>query len=86
MDVTITISGNAFDNKQAFGDAILSFIEQVIIAKMTMNYRTYEKNDAFCANVLMLEEMRQNGTIPETLEEELGRVNRRLNMDWIGNV
>ena len=86
MEVRITLKDNAFDNKGAFEEAIKDFTKQAIMAKMEMNYHKYERDDAFCANVLMIQDINNNGFIPAKMEEELETLNRHMNLDWIDNV
>ena len=81
MDIRVTIDNRALLNKENFNAAILEFTKQAIIAQMARNYVLYNKTDAFCANIIVLEDMKSNGFITEEMENELDIINRRLNMD-----
>lgn len=86
LEIKVSIKNGAFDNKPAIEEATQEFYKQAVIAKMTANYRKYERSDAFCTNVLLIEDMKNDGFLTDALESELGKINRRLNMDWIDDV
>ena len=86
MEVRISLKDNAFDNKATFEEAIKDFTKQAIMAKMEMNYHKYNRDDAFCANVLMIEDIHSNGFTSCKMQEELERINRQMNLDWIDKV
>ena len=86
MEVKTTINESAFDCKNLFEKAIKDFTRQAIVTKMEMNYHKYNRDDAFCLNVLMINEMQTDGFITAKEEAELEKLNRQMNLDWIDNM
>ena len=86
MEVRVVRDNKATINKDAFNQAILEFTKQAIMAQMARNFVNYEKTDAFCANVILLEDMKGNGFIDDAMEEELLAINNRMHLDWMDKV
>lgn len=81
MEIRVNISDKALLSKENFDKAVLEFAKQAIIAQMARNYICYTKTDAYCANVILIADMKSYGFVTEEMENDLDKINRQLSMD-----
>ena len=81
MEIRVNISDKALLSKENFDKAVLEFAKQAIIAQMARNYICYTKTDAYCANAMLISDMKSNGLVTEKTEIELDKINSDLYID-----
>ena len=83
IQVRVNFDVKAFSSKETFDKAQKQVTRQIVVAAMANAYRKYEKDDAFCANTLLLEDCLNNGILGPEEEAELIVLNRSMNIDNI---
>ena len=83
MKISIDFDPKNLEKKKDFDVNMEKVKRQIIVGTMANHYFKYPKDDAFCANELMLIDCRTEKIISEDIYNELSALNRSMNVDGI---